>query len=240
VELGLVALFAVLLAQGLSFLFGYLTGQKSFPRPLAPSRERMLLQQMERGDDRARDTLIAHNLRLVAHVAKKFDSTPLDSEDLISIGSIGLIKGIDTFDRRKGVRLATYAARCIENEILMALRRRKGKHETSLEDPIGTDHEGNEISLLDILAAETEAVSDSVNREMLRKRMMESLEVLSPRERKIIEMRFGLNGNEVRTQREIANMLDISRSYVSRIQKRSVNKISEAMQRYASDDGYTL
>ena len=234
------ALLGAIVAHGLSFLAGYLSGQKSFPQPLSPSKERIYLEKMETGDCRAREELIAHNLRLVAHVAKKFDHTTIEAEDLISIGTIGLIKGIDTFDRRKGVRLATYVARCIENEILMALRRMKGKQESSLEDPIGTDQEGNEISLLDVLCTDDEPVPDSVNRELLRERMMASLDVLSPRERRVVEMRYGLNGKRMRTQREIAQMLDISRSYVSRIQKRSVGKLSQVMHRYASGSGITL
>ncbi len=232
-EIGLVALLGVLVAQGLSFLAGYISGKKSFPQPLPPSRERLYLERMEQGDEHARDELIAHNLRLVAHVAKKFDNTAIETEDLISIGIIGLIKGIDTFDRRKGVRLATYVARCIENEILMALRRLKGRNETSLEDPIGTDQEGNEISLLDILASDEESVPESVNRELLLQRMMDCLDVLTPRERTVIEMRYGINGAEIRTQREIADILNISRSYVSRIQKRSINKLTRAMRKYA-------
>jgi len=239
-EIGLLALLGLVLAEGLSLLSGYISGQKSFPKPLKRSKERIHLERMEKGDPQAREELIAHNLRLVAHVVKKFDCTEIDDEDLISIGTIGLIKGIDTFDRSKGVRLATYAAKCIENEILMALRKRKGPRETSLEDPIGTDQEGNEISLMDILDNDDEPVADSVNREFLRQHMVSSLDVLTQRERMVIEMRFGLNGERKRTQREIAGMLDISRSYVSRIQKRSVGKLSEAMKAYASESGVTL
>ena len=239
-EIGLLALLGLVLAEGLSLLTGYVTGKKSFPEPLSRSEEKVLLQRMQRGDQQARDELIAHNLRLVAHVVKKFDSSQIDDEDMISIGTIGLIKGIDTFDPNKGVRLATYAAKCIENEILMAFRKLKGPREASLEDPIGTDHEGNEISLMDILNNDDEPVPDFVNQAMLQERMLESLDVLTDRERMVIEMRFGLNGQRMRTQREIAEILDISRSYVSRIQKRSVSKLGEAMRKYASRSGATL
>jgi len=216
--------------RGLLLLAGYIGGQKSFPLPLPPEEESRCISRMRSGDRQARDKLIRHNLRLVAHIVKKFDCTGEDSEDLISIGTIGLIKGINTFDPSRRTRLATYAARCIENEILMHLRAtRRERMETSLQDPIGTDRDGNEITLMDILSTDAEALPELVSRRSLCRELRQRLEFLDQRERRVIELRYGLDGGACRTQREIARDLDISRSYVSRIEKKAVGKLNQLL-----------
>jgi RNA polymerase sporulation-specific sigma factor len=181
---------------------------------------------MAEGDQEARSKLIEHNLRLVAHIVKKFENTGEDTEDLISIGTIGLIKAIESYSRGKGTKLATYAARCIENEILMHLRAlKKTKKDVSLHDPIGTDKEGNEITLIDVLKAETEDVVDAIQLKMQKKKIYDYIHVLDDREKEVIVGRFGLDLKKEKTQREIAKMLGISRSYVSRIEKRALMKL---------------
>jgi RNA polymerase sporulation-specific sigma factor len=208
-------------------LVSYLNNN-SFPQPLSPLEERECLRKMAEGDEEARSTLIERNLRLVAHVIKKFENTGEDQEDLISIGAVGLIKAIDSFNTEKGTRLATYAARCIENEILMHIRAMtKRKAEVLLQDPIGTDREGNEITLLDVLGTEAEQVLDEVEQKILEAKLYRVIRKLKMRERKVLAMRFGLPTGRRYTQKEIARMLGISRSYVSRIEKKVINKISE-------------
>lgn len=198
-----------------------------FPQPLAEEEEVLHLQRMAEGDQRSRNLLIEHNLRLVAHIVKKFDNTGEDLEDLISIGSIGLIKAIESYKPNKGTKLATFAARCIENEILMHLRSlKKTRKDVSLHDPIGTDKEGNEITLIDILGTEADDVVDMVQYKIERKKVYSHLHILDRREQEVIKGRFGLEqGGEERTQREIAKELGISRSYVSRIEKRALMKL---------------
>ncbi|NMA68497.1 MAG: RNA polymerase sporulation sigma factor SigK, partial [Desulfitobacterium sp.] len=179
----------------------------------------------------ARNKLVEHNLRLVAHLVKKFDGTGEDSDDLISIGTIGLIKGIDTFDPGKGTKLATYAARCIENEILMHLRSlKKSRGEISLYDPIGTDKEGNQISLVEVLASEGEAISERIENEFEQRVLLDKVKNLTHRERLVLQLRYGLMNSPRRTQREIAKALGISRSYVSRIEKKAIQKLVEEME----------
>jgi RNA polymerase sporulation-specific sigma factor len=198
----------------------------AFPQPLSEQEEEKQLRKMAEGDRTARNTLIEHNLRLVAHIVKKFENTGEDAEDLISIGTIGLIKAIESFRPNKGTKLATYAARCIENEILMHLRSlKKARKDVSLHDPIGTDKEGNEITLLDILGTERDEIADLVQMKIEKKQMMEHLHILDAREQEVIRNRFGLDGLEEQTQREIAKTLGISRSYVSRIEKRALIKL---------------
>ncbi|MDL4841466.1 RNA polymerase sporulation sigma factor SigK [Aquibacillus rhizosphaerae] len=198
----------------------------AFPQPLSPKEEAEYIQKMQDGDDHARDMLIEHNLRLVAHIVKKFENTGEDTEDLISIGTIGLIKGIESFSSGKGTKLATYAARCIENEILMHLRAlKKTKKDVSLQDPIGQDKEGNEISLIDILQAENEDVIEYIQLNMEVAKIKEYLDILDEREKEVIICRYGLANEDDLTQREIAKKLNISRSYVSRIEKRALMKI---------------
>ncbi|MDD3654161.1 MAG: RNA polymerase sporulation sigma factor SigK [Desulfotomaculaceae bacterium] len=230
---GIWALTVVSLVNGLLLLVSYIANN-SFPQPLSEEEELKYLRQLASGDKEARNVLTERNLRLVAHVVKKFDNTGEDSEDLISIGTIGLIKAISTFNSGKGTRLATYAARCIENEVLMHLRYiKKVKSEVSLYDPIGVDKEGNEITLVDILGTHPEVVSEMVESNFERKHLREKVRQLTRREKKVLELRFGLDNMARQTQREIATSLGISRSYVSRIEKKALGKLSKefAMER---------
>jgi RNA polymerase sporulation-specific sigma factor len=204
-------------------LFVSYVKNNAFPQPLSENEEKQYLKDMANGDEHARGLLIEHNLRLVAHIVKKFENTGEDTEDLISIGTIGLIKAIESYSRGKGTKLATYAARCIENEILMHLRAlKKTKKDVSLHDPIGTDKEGNEITLIDVLKAETEDVVDAIQLKMQKKKIYDYIHVLDDREKEVIVGRFGLDLQKEKTQREIAKQLGISRSYVSRIEKRAL------------------
>lgn len=202
---------------------------KTFPKPLTAEEERLYLQKYKEGDQDARRVLIEHNLRLVAHVAKKYQSPEEDSDDLISIGTIGLIKAVTTFDHTKNNRLATYAARCIDNELLMMLRmRKKTSKEVSLYEPIGMDKEGNEINLLDIIEGENVDIPEIMDLEADTRRLYQMLQkVLTAREQEILRLRYGLFGAEEKTQREIAERLGISRSYVSRIEKTALKKLKE-------------
>jgi len=208
------------------FLF-YVSSSNSFPDPLTREEEEYYLKLYMEGDEKARNVLVERNLRLVAHIVKKYNNTGKDVDDLISIGTIGLIKGISTFDMDKGTRLATYAARCIENEILMTIRSdKKVKVEVSLQEPIGIDKEGNEISLLDILGTDMDNVLDEVHLKLQINKLYNAVnKVLKDREKIIIEMRYGLIDGICKTQREIAKKLGISRSYVSRIEKRAIDKL---------------
>jgi RNA polymerase sporulation-specific sigma factor len=215
-----------LFAAGFLYLFGYISNNNIFPLPLTEEEESIFLARLEQGDEEARNILIERNLRLVAHIVKKFDSTGEDIDDLISIGTIGLIKGIGTFKRNRNTRLATYAARCIENEILMHLRSiKKNKNDLLLYDPIGSDKEGNEITLLDILGTNAEVVAEQVENQLEEEKLKERIHQLSKRERKVIELRYGLVDGISKTQREISKMLNISRSYVSRIEKKALRKL---------------
>lgn len=198
----------------------------AFPQPLSEEEEEKYLQLYRQGDEQARNILIEHNLRLVAHIVKKFENTGEDTEDLISIGTIGLIKGVETYSPDKGTKLATYAARCIENEILMHLRSlKKTKKDVSLHDPIGTDKEGNAITLIDVLKADIEDVLDEVQLQMQKDKIYQHIDILDEREKEVIIGRFGLGMEEEKTQRELAKELGISRSYVSRIEKRALMKL---------------
>lgn len=217
------------LLDGFMLVAAYISNSV-FPQPLSADEEAKLLKRMAAGDADARNILVEHNLRLVAHIVKKFDNTGEDTDDLISIGTIGLIKAINTFDPEKKTRLATYAARCIENEILMHLRSsKKTRGEVLLYDPIGSDKEGNEITLLDILGTEADLVVDRVEQRIESERLRDTLGRLSRREKKILELRYGLLDGVRQTQREISKSLGISRSYVSRIEKRAISKLQEQM-----------
>lgn len=210
----------------------------AFPQPLNKDDEKKYLLLAAQGDQDARNLLIEHNLRLVAHIVKKFENTREDSEDLISIGTIGLIKAIESYSDGKGTKLATYAARCIENEILMHLRAlKKVKKDVSLHDPIGTDKEGNEISLIDILQEDADDIVDILQAEMEKKQIYEYIHVLDEREKEVVIGRFGLNMEEERTQREIAKELNISRSYVSRIEKRALMKLFHEFYKHSRGKG---
>ncbi|HMM05892.1 MAG TPA: RNA polymerase sporulation sigma factor SigK [Clostridiales bacterium] len=208
---------------------GYI-GNQFFPKPLSAKEEKEHLRKMKTGDEESRNILIEKNLRLVAHICKKYEQCAIDKDDLISIGTIGLIKAIDSFSPDRNVRLATYAARCIENEILMAIRAGKNLgQEMSLYEPLGQDKEGNEVSLLDILESDGVNIADKVDLKENIRFLYDVLErVLSERERQVVAMRYGLDGEKEQPQRVIAARLGISRSYVSRIQKTAVAKLTKA------------
>lgn len=218
--------------KNIFFVFGYVSNASSFPQPLKPDEEKYYIKRLAEGDEEARNVLIERNLRLVAHIVKKYTSTISDSDDLISIGTIGLIKAIATFNHDKGTRLATYAARCIENEILMQIRsNKKIQGEVSLQDPIGIDRDGNEISLIDVLGSDAESVVEEVELKMQIKRLYNKMkDVLKHREKIVLELRYGLSNGTSKTQREIAKMLGISRSYVSRIEKKAIKKLSKELE----------
>lgn len=206
-------------------LVGAINNQ-AFPDPLTPEEEEYYLNQMAQGDKGAREKLIEHNLRLVAHIVKKYQNQSDDKEDLISIGTIGLIKAIDSFSPDKGTKLATYAARCIDNEILMLFRStKKMRNDVSLYDPIGFDKEGNEICLIDVVKDEEKDINDVIIQQLAIEKIEKNLDSLTERERDIIIRRFGLGNHEEETQQEIAKSYNISRSYVSRIEKRALMKL---------------
>ena len=206
-------------------LVGAINNQ-AFPDPLTPEEEEYYLNQMAQGDKGAREKLIEHNLRLVAHIVKKYQNQSDDKEDLISIGTIGLIKAIDSFSPDKGTKLATYAARCIDNEILMLCRStKKMRNDVSLYDPIGFDKEGNEICLIDVVKDEEKDINDVIIKQLAIEKIDKNLDALTERERDIIIRRFGLGNHEEETQQEIAKSYNISRSYVSRIEKRALMKL---------------
>ncbi len=200
---------------------------QTFPKPLTPQEERILLEKIRDGDPMARDQLVERNLRLVAHVARKYQSSEDELDDLISIGTIGLLKAAATFDMTKGSKLATYAARCIDNELLMMFRsRKKNVKEVSLYEPIGTDREGNEIHLMDILESQDEDVDQNCEKKENILRLYRCIEEhLTPQEKEILVLRYGLYGQKPTTQRVIAKRLGISRSYVSRLEKNSILKL---------------
>ena len=211
------------------FLVGYISNNQLFPEPLSAEEERECLIKMENGDEEAKNILIERNLRLVAHVCKKYSTTNVEQDDLISIGTIGLIKGINSFESSKGVRLATYVARCIDNEILMHLRSiKKLGAEVYLDDPIGKDKDDNTVTLQEILENNEKSIEDEIDLKFKIKKMYQKMkDVLKLREKTILELRFGLDGNKPKTQNEIAEMMGISRSYVSRIETKAIDKLSK-------------
>lgn len=204
---------------------------QTFKQPLSKKLEMYYLKRSKAGDLEARNILVEYNLRLVAHIVKKYNNFERDTDDLISIGTIGLIKAINTYDLEKGSRLVTYASRCIENELLMMLRQeRKCSREFSLYEPIGTDKEGNEINLLDIVEYDDKEISDHIILEDTILQLYNAIQkVLDPRELEVLSLRYGLFGNEVKTQREVAASLQISRSYVSRIEKKALLKLRRSL-----------
>lgn len=212
-------------------LTAYIANGNSFPQPLDEKEELYYLTKFKEGDLLAKNILVERNLRLVAHVVKKYSYPGKEVDDLISIGTVGLIKAIDSFDCKKGTRLATYAARCIENEILMLIRSsKKIKSEVYLQDPIGIDKEGNEISLMDVLSSEEDSIIEIVENKIQVKKLYYKINSsLITREKIIIEMRYGLTDGKPKTQREIAQLLGISRSYVSRIEKRALKKLCKEL-----------
>ena len=212
----------------------HLAGKSSFPGPLSPEEEQACIEQMGRGEPQAREKLIVHNLRLVAHIAKKYASSRTDGDDLVSIGAIGLMKAVNTFRPESG-KLTSYASRCIENEILMHLRSEKKRRNTvSLNDPIGADSNGNEVRLMDLLDAGDEGVDEKVERRVEARRALEAMEGrLEPREKQVILLRYALADGVQRPQHEVGKILGISRSYVSRIEKQALEKIRRAMEEEA-------
>ena len=213
------------------FLVGYISNNQLFPEPLSATEEKEYLEKMKDGDEESRNILIERNLRLVAHICKKYSTAKAEQEDLISIGTIGLIKGINSFEASKGVRLATYVARCIDNEILMYLRSTKKLNaEVYLEDPIGKDKDDNTVTLQEVLENDERSIEEEVDLKFKIKKLYEKIkEVLKDREKFIIELRFGLKGNNPKTQHEIAEMMGISRSYVSRIETKAIGKLAKEM-----------
>lgn len=211
------------LAGGFLYFALHLTASGSFPRPLTVAQERECLQKIKEGDQQARDYFIEHNLRLVAHIIKKYYASYKEQEDLISIGTIGLIKAVGTFDSNKGIRFATYASRCIENEILMHFRgRKKYAQDLYIQDPIDVDTDGNALTLMDIMAQDGDILED-VDRKLKGNRLHSYInQALDAREQQVIRLRYGLDGKAPMAQREVAALLGISRSYVSRIEKKAV------------------
>ena len=208
----------------------YINGPVSLPEPLTKEEEQLLSEQLANGDDKAREKLIVHNLRLVVYIAKKFESSGVNIEDLISIGTIGLIKAVNTFSPEKNIKLATYASRCIENEILMYLRKiASQKMEISLDEPLNTDWDGNELMLADVLGSEGDEISRDIEEDDEKRLVMEIIKTLPERERIIIDMRFGLGDKEELTQKEVADKLGISQSYISRLEKRIIKRIGDKL-----------
>ncbi len=218
----------------LRFLCGgrldYIGGGQSLPAPFTREEEEAVMQALRSGDESVREGLIEHNLRLVVYIARKFENTGVGVDDLISIGSIGLIKAVSTFDAHKKIKLATYASRCIENEILMYLRRySRTKQEVSFDEPLNVDWDGNELLLSDVMGTDPDLVGRELEMENDRRELHEAIGRLSPREKRIMQMRFGLNGQQERTQREVAETLGISQSYISRLEKRILKRLRGEM-----------
>ncbi len=217
------------LLKNLIIFSSYVTEKSSFPKPLSKEKEKEYLEKSAQGDKEAKEILVKHNLRLVAHIAKKYSNYG-DNDELISIGSIGLIKAIESFKPDKGTQLATYASRCIENEILMTMRTsKKHRSNVSLNEPIGVDKDGNELVIMDMLCDDCSVIEDVENSIMMEKLLRITKAVLDEREYEIIRLRYGLGGCGALTQREVAKKFDISRSYVSRIEKKALEKIKRSV-----------
>ena len=208
----------------------YINGADTLPPPLPPEQEREALAALARGQTPARDLLITHTLRLVVYIAKKFETPPAGIEDMISIGTIGLIKAVNTFEPTKNIKLATYASRCIENEILMYLRKSSNRRqEASIDEPLNIDGDGNELLLSDVLSSEENQVGQRLEQDAERASLRRSVGQLSPRERQIMELRFGLLDGVERTQKEVADAIGISQSYISRLEKRIIRQLREQL-----------
>ena len=213
----------------------YINGAETLPPPLSKEEEAKTLAKLNTDFENARETLIVHNLRLVVYIAKKFESTGIGIEDLISIGTIGLIKAVNTFSVEKNIKLATYASRCIENEILMYLRKTNPqKMEVSIDEPLNVDWDGNELLLSDILGTDDDTVSVNIESEAEKRMLLEAVEKLDEREKLIIELRFGLNNRPEKTQKEVADMIGISQSYISRLEKRIIKRLKKDMESLCS------
>ena len=225
------------LRRGLVRLLGaepvqYINGTEVLPAPLTADEEQRVLERLAAGDEKARDVLITHNLRLVVYIARKFDNSGVGIEDLISIGTIGLIKAVRTFCPERNIKLATYSSRCIENEILMHLRKNAQKRsEISIDEPLNVDWDGNELLLSDILGSEADVVHRDLEQEAEREQLLACVARLSPREQRIMRLRFGICGEKEHTQKEVADALGISQSYISRLEKRIIRRLREELER---------
>ena len=209
-------------------LIAYICGTEALPKPLDTEEEKELLERLKKNDEQAKAILIERNLRLVIYIAKKFENTGVDVEDLVSVGAIGLIKAVQSFNYDKNIKLATYASRCIENEILMHLRKvTKQRVEVSLDEPLNFDKDGNELLLADVLSTEQDVVSKDIENNAERQLLKQAIMRLNPRERQIMELRFGLGSFEENTQKEVADMLGISQSYISRIEKKILSRLKK-------------
>ncbi len=212
----------------------YIGGSDTLPAPLPKEQEGEMIARLGDGDQEAKATLIEHNLRLVVYIARRFENTGVGIEDLISIGTIGLIKAVGTFQPAKNIKLATYASRCIENEILMHLRKTSQlKSEVSFDEPLNTDWDGNELLLSDILGTESDVIMQPIEADVDRKLLFDAMEKLEEREQRIIVMRFGLDGRPERTQKEVADLLGISQSYISRLEKRIIARLKKEILKMA-------
>ncbi|MDA8233994.1 MAG: RNA polymerase sporulation sigma factor SigE [Clostridia bacterium] len=210
----------------------YVGSSEALPPPLSSDEEIFLIERLERGDTAVKSVLIERNLRLVVYIARKFENTGVGIEDLVSIGTIGLIKAVNTFDPNKKIKLATYASRCIENEILMYLRRNnKTRSEVSFDEPLNIDWDGNELLLSDVLGTENDIIHKYIEEEVDRKLLNLAMQRLTGRERRIMELRFGLHGGTEKTQKEVADLLGISQSYISRLEKRIIKKLRKEIHR---------
>lgn len=212
----------------------YLSGADTLPQPYTPDEEQELLSRLSDDEVGVRNSLIEHNLRLVVYIARKFDNTGVELDDLVSIGTLGLIKAVKTFNADKNIKLATYASRCIENEILMFLRRAvKLKGEVSLDEPLNVDYEGNELLLSDVLGTDNDVVYKDIEKSVEKEMLGEAIAKLTPRERQIMRLRFGLDGNDELTQKEVADLLGISQSYISRLEKKIVLRLKKEFSKLA-------
>lgn len=210
----------------------YVGSSEALPPPLTHDEENYLLQRLKKGEKEVKGVLIERNLRLVVYIARKFENTGINIDDLVSIGTIGLIKAVNTFDPHKNIKLATYASRCIENEILMFLRRNnKVKAEISFDEPLNIDWDGNELLLSDVLGTENDLIYKSIEAEVDRRLLRLAMEKLSPREKKIMELRFGLTNGKEKTQKEVADLLGISQSYISRLEKRIIKRLKKEIKK---------
>ncbi|MGN0470977.1 MAG: RNA polymerase sporulation sigma factor SigE [Acutalibacteraceae bacterium] len=209
----------------------YINGPETLPPPLKSVEEAEIMKRIENGDDDAREPLITHNLRLVVYIAKKFESPSVNVEDLISIGTIGLIKAVNTFCPSRNIKLATYASRCIENEILMYLRKNaQQKNEISIDEPLNVDWDGNELLISDILGSDSDVVNVKIEQESEQNQLMKAVMKLNKRELRIMELRFGLNGQKEHTQKEVADKLGISQSYISRLEKKIISRLKRDLE----------
>jgi len=223
--------FLLWLIKDCLFLLGYISGSQNFKKPLGAAEEKEALQRMQQGDEDARQMLIEHNMRLIVHIAKKYKIPGCTFDDLISIGAVGLIKAVRSYKPDSGTSLSTYAARCIENEILMCLRQsRKQQADVSLNEPLGTDKDGNAVTFADLLGTDPDLVEDEVRRRITLRSVRQALPSLPQRERRVLSLRYGLEDGVMHPQHEIARELGISRSYVSRVEKHGIELLREALQ----------